>query len=42
MLNSIKDNPELDPDWIELISYAKEIGMSIDNIRKILTVLKPS
>ncbi len=42
MLNSINDNQELDSDWIELISYAKEIGMSIDNIRKILTVLKPS
>ncbi len=42
MLNSIKDNQELDPVWIELISYAKEIGMSIDDIRKIFTILKPS
>lgn len=42
MLNSINDNQELDSDWIELISYAKEIGVSINDIRKILTILKPS
>lgn len=42
MLHFMIDNQELDTDWIELISYAKEIGMSIEEIRKILTILKPA
>ena len=40
MGSSTTDYPELDNDWIELISYAKKIGMSIEEIRNILIILR--
>ncbi|PKG24409.1 SinR repressor domain-containing protein dimerization [Niallia nealsonii] len=36
MLNSTNDNTDLDKKWLELISSAKEIGISLEGIRNFL------
>ncbi|WP_350300615.1 anti-repressor SinI family protein [Peribacillus frigoritolerans] len=42
MSNSLFIEKDLDKDWVELILYARELGISIDEIREFINRSQPS
>ncbi|MBL3644015.1 anti-repressor SinI family protein [Bacillus sp. RHFB] len=42
MLNTLLIEKDLDKEWVELILYARELGISIDEIREFINRSQPS